>query len=158
VFFYTHSTHQSDKVPACFHCPACGERDVSGAAWTERHFTRLLGMVTILEERLHWVSGPCCERQLMSRVVPEALVELDADAIEAQGVLIDRVSPVKIALLIGAFLFCLVPVAGPGFFLLAWLPNGSSRTWFRVACRIWVLLHLVAMNALVVIALMADKR
>ena len=151
--FFTHSTQHSDEVSACFHCPACGERDVSGVAWTACHFTNLLGIVPVLQERLHWVCGPCCQRKLMSRVAPQALAELDADAIEAQGILFDRVSPVKIALLIGAFLFCVVPVVGPSFFLLAWLPNGCTRTWFRVACRVWLALHLVAMNAVLSIAI-----
>jgi hypothetical protein len=83
---------------------------------------------------------------------------LDADAIETLGLLKDRVSPVRIVLLLGAFLLCMVPVAGPGFLLLAWLPKGSSRIWFRVACRICLLLHLVAMNAFVIMAMMSEKR
>ena len=131
---------------------------MSGVAWTERQYTRLLGILPVLEERLYWVRGPCCERQLLSRVAPKALAELNAEAIEAQGLLGDRISPVKIALLVGAFLFCIVPVAGPVFLLLAWLPSGSSRIWFRVACRLCLLLHLVAMNALVISAMVFDKR
>jgi hypothetical protein len=154
---YTHSTKYSDPVPACFHCPACGERNVRGIAWTERQLTRLLGVVTLLEERLYWARGPCCERPLMSRVAPKDLAALDADAIEALRLLRDRVSPIKIALLIGAFLFCIVPVAGPAFLLLAWLPGGSSRTWFRLACRICLLLHLAAMNALVLLTMYGKR-
>jgi hypothetical protein len=118
----------------------------------------LLGIVPVVEERLHWAIGPCCERKLLSRVTPEALGGLGADAIETQGILFDRVSPVKVVLLLGAFLFCVMPVAGPVFLLLAWLPSGSSRRWFRVACRICLLLHLGAMNTLVILAMMADKR
>lgn len=131
---------------------------MSGVAWTERQDTRLLGIVPVLEERLHWVKGPCCERQVLSRMAPEALAELDADAIEAKGLLVDRVSPVKITLLIGAFLFSVVPVMGPVFLLLAWLPNGSSRLSFRVACRLCLLLHVVAMNALAILAMFSEKR
>jgi hypothetical protein len=130
---------------------------VNGIAWTERQGLRLLGIVPVMEECLYWAKGPCCDRQLMSRLAPKRLAELDADAIETQGLLKDRVSPVKIALLIGAFLLCMVPVAGPGFLLLAWLPAGSSRIWFRVACRICLLLHLVAMNGCVIIAMMSEK-
>jgi len=158
LLFYTHSSERCDEVTAHFHCPACGDRDVRGLAWTERQSTRLLGILPILEERLHWVSAPCCERQLMSRVTPRALAELDPDEIQFGRILRDRVSPVKILLLISAYLFCFMPVLGPVFFLFAWLPSGSSRTWFRMACRIWVILHLVMMNALVVLLIMADKK
>lgn len=156
--FFIHTTRYSDAIPACFHCPACGERNVSGVARTQRQDTRLLGIIPALEERLYWVRGPCCERQLLSRVSPNALAELDADTIEARSLLADRVSPVKIALLVGAFLFSVMPVAGPVFLLLAWLPNGSSRLWFRVACRLCLLLHVVAMNVLVVSAMIFQKQ
>lgn len=155
--FFLHTTRYTDAIPACFHCPACGERDVRGVAWTERYYTRPLGILPALEERLYWVRGPCCERQLLSRVSPNALVELDADTIEAQGLLVDRVSPVKIALLVGAFLFSVMPVAGPAFLVLAWLPDGSSQRWFRMACRLCLLLHVVAMNVLVVCAMIFHK-
>ena len=64
-----------------------------------------------------------------------------------------RTAAAVFTVLIGALLFCVVPVAGPGFLLLAWLPGGSSRTWFRVACRICLLLHLAAMNALVLLTM-----
>lgn len=158
AMFYTHSIRYSDPIPACFHCPACGERNVCGIAWTESQFLRLLGIVPILEERLYHVRGACCDRQLTSRVAPNALAELDADTIEMQGLLKDRISPVKIVLLLGAFLLCGAPVAGPVFLLLAWLPDGSSRIWFRVACRICLLLHLIVMNTLVVVSMMSDKR
>ena len=151
--FFLHTTRYSDAIPVCFHCPACGERNVNGLAWIQRQDTRLLGILPALEERLYWVRGSCCERQLLSRVPPNALTELDADTIEARGLLADRVSPVRLALLVGAFLFSLIPVAGPVFLLLAWLPNGSSRLWFRVACRLCLLLHVVAMNVLVVSAI-----
>jgi hypothetical protein len=131
---------------------------VSGVAYTQHLGTRLLGIIPALEEPLYWVRGPCCERQLVSRVAPNALAALDADTIEARRLLMDRVSPVKIALLVGAFLFSVMPVAGPVFLLLAWLPNGSSRLWFRVACRVCLLLHVVAMNVLVVSAMILDKQ
>lgn len=78
--------------------------------------------------------------------------------IEAQGLLVDRVSLVEFALLVGAFLFCIVPVVGPVFLLLAWLSSGTSRIRFRLACRLCLLLHLVAMNALVISAMVFDKR
>jgi hypothetical protein len=151
--FFIHTVRYSDAIPTCFHCPACGERNVSGVAWTETQVSRLLGIIPVLDERLYWVRGPCCERQLLSRVAPNALAALDADTTEAQGLLTDRVSPVKIALLIGAFLFSVMPVVGPVSLLLAWLPNGSSRPWFRVACRLCLLLHVVAMNVLVIMAM-----
>ncbi len=157
VHFFTHTLHYTDATPVSFHCPACGERDVSGVAWTERHNTRLLGIIPAVEERLYWVRGPCCERQLLSRVSPNALAELDADTIEARSLIADRVSPVKIALLVGAFVLSVSPVVGPVFLLLAWLPNGSSRLWFRVACRLCLLLHVVAMNLLVVIAMIQQR-
>jgi len=156
--FFTHSSRESEKIPVHFHCPACGERDVNGLAWTEHQFSRLLGIVLILDERLHWVSGHCCQRKLISRVPPKKLCELDADDIDTQRILSDRVSPVKITLLLGAFLFGVVPVIGPLFLLLAWLPNGSSRTWFRLACRICLFLHLVTMNALVLLEMAAHKK
>lgn len=127
-------------------------------AWIQRQDTRLLGILPALEERLYWVRGPCCERQLLSRVSPTVLAELDADTIEARGLLADRVSPVKIALLVGAFLFSVMPVVGPVFLMLAWLPSGSSRLWFRLACRLCLLLHVVAMNVLVVSAMIFQKR
>lgn len=158
MFGFTHSISESEKSPICFHCPACGERDVCGLAWTERQVARLLGIVPVVEERLHWVSGPCCERPLLSRVAPKVLTELDADAIAKQRLLVDRVSPVKIMLLLGAFLFCVVPVLGPVFFVLAWLPRGSSRPWFRVVCRVWLLLHVVVMNTVILIAYVEAKR
>ena len=158
MFFFTHSTRHRDPTPVRFHCPACGERDVNGVVWTELQYVRLLGILPVVEERLHWVRGSCCERQLLSRVAPKDLVELDVDAIETRDLLLDRVSPVKIAFLVGAFLLCIAPVVGPIFLLLAWLPGGSSRVWFRVACRLCLLLHLVAMNALVIGAMVFDKR
>ena len=158
VPLFIHSTLESAHAQVRFHCPACGMRDVSGPAWTEHQFTRLLGIVPVLEERLHWARCTCCERQLLSRAPPETLAGLDADTIEVQRLLVDRVSPVKLALLLAAFLTCCVPVSGPLFLLLAWLPRGSSRPWFRVACWICLLLHLALMNILVISAILGERR
>jgi hypothetical protein len=114
--------------------------------------------VPILEENLHWVRGDCCQRLLISRIAPEALAELDPDAIESKRLIYDRVSPIKIALLVGAFTLSCVPIIGSMFLLLAWLPSGSSQPWFRIACRLCLLLHVIALNLLVVAFFASDKR
>ena len=154
----THSVRYSEPVAIRFHCPACGDRDVEGIAWTEHQLTRVLGLLQILDERLHWVRGRCCERQLLSQVPPEVLVGLQADEIETRSLLRDRVSPVKMVLLIGALLFALIPVFGLLFLVGAWWPNGSSRTWFRVSCRAVLVLHLVAMNLIALLALLSHEK
>jgi hypothetical protein len=102
--------------------------------------------------------GPCCERQLLSTKKPETLAALEPDEIQLEGLLKDRVSPVKVVLLIGAYLFFMMPVFGPIFLLLAWLPSGSSRPLFRMACRICLFLHLIAVNALAFTLIMDQKK
>jgi hypothetical protein len=64
--------------------------------------------------------------------------------------LIDRVSPVSIALLFGAFLFFAVPGFGLVFLVLAWCSTRSARPWFRWALRGVLFLHLVAVNVMLV--------
>src|SRR5260221_8340090 len=85
-----------EGVPVCFHCPKCGERDVRGVAWTETRVSRFLGLVQTSQERFHWVHGPCCNCQILAQADPAALAGLDADAIELQRLLLDRVSLVRI--------------------------------------------------------------
>lgn len=144
-----HTTRDSEAVPVCFHCPGCGERDVQGCAWTEFQRTSVLGLVQVLEERLYWVQGPCCERKLLSRLPPKELTELEADAIADGRVLKDRIPVAGIALLVMAYLFFCVPALAPFFLLLAWLAGGgaASRPGFRLACRVCLILHLIAVNA-----------
>jgi hypothetical protein len=144
-------------IPICFHCPNCGERDVRGEAWTETRVSRLIGLVETSREESHWVRGPCCDRARLSQSSPEVLALLDADAIEFQQLLANPLSPVRIVLLLAAFLCFFMPILGPAWLLLAWLPGGSYPPWFRWALRVCLLLHVIAINALAVLLIMEGK-
>lgn len=154
---FTHAIQKDEELDVWIHCPACRFRNVPGKVWSERQIVRLLGLVPVVNTGFVWVKGSCCGRQLISRVEPLALAALDADEIETQGLLADRYSLVSILLLIGAFLLFFMPVGCPILLASAWLSGGLSRLWFRVACRVALVLHLVAMNALVIVAFIARK-
>jgi hypothetical protein len=158
VLLFRTTVRTTQAVPVCFHCPRCGERDVHGTVWTETHTSRLVGLVQTSQDRVHWVRGPCCDRQILAHATPEALALLDADTIEFQRLLLDRVCVLKITLLIAAFLCFFIPIMGPTLLLLAWLPGGSFPRWFQWALRICLLIHVVAINAMFVILVMSDRK
>jgi hypothetical protein len=110
------------------------------------------------QERFHWVRGPCCDRQILTQAGPVALAALDADAIEVQRVLLDRVSAIQITLLVAAFVCFFIPILGPTLLAVAWLPGGSFPPWFRWAWRICLLLHVLAVNALFIILVMDNRK
>jgi hypothetical protein len=153
----THTFQKTEPVFVTFHCPACGYRNVQGVAWSESTKMYLLWKIPISHERFHWVKGPCCDLQLTSKLAPEELAELDAETIDAGGMLFDRVSPAKIICLVAAYLMFPMPVIGPIFMLLAWASSGSSRPGFKAACRVWVILHLLAMNAIAIAFIIQSK-
>jgi len=153
-----HAVQENDRCQVRFHCPACGFRNVDGNAWAEFHNTRLLFLLPIMRQKFNWVEGSCCHRKLLSRVNPRELTQLDADENESKGLLIEGGSAVSLVLLAGAFLFFIVPILGPIFLMCAWIVGGSSRPWFRIACRVALLLHLVAMNGIVLAYFMVERR
>lgn len=153
-----HAVQENDRCRVRFHCPACGFRNVDGNAWAECHNTRLLFLLPIMRQKFNWVEGSCCKRKLLSRVSPRELTEFGADEIEAKRMLVEGGSAVSLVLLIGAYLFCIMPIFGPIFLISAWVVGGTSRPWFRIACRVALLLHLVAMNGIVLAYFVNERR
>ncbi len=141
-----------------FHCPACRERDVSGEAWTTFQTTWLFWLFPILEQPFHMARGECCGRALVSELAPERLAVTDADGVEANFAVHDQVHPFSGLMLFAAYLTVFVPAVGPILYFYAWMPRGSSRPWFKIACRIWIILHVIAINAVAIALLIINAQ
>jgi hypothetical protein len=106
-----------------FHCPACGQRDVVGIAWSERESHWFLGIVPYAFLTNHWVQGPCCHTRVLAKAWPAVLAATAPDEIEQRGLLQKNLSLITMVSTAIPFLFCIVPLLGLVLSMIAFAIN-----------------------------------
>jgi hypothetical protein len=114
-----------------FHCPACGQRDVVGIAWSERESFWLLGIVPYAFLTNHWVQGPCCHTRVLAKAWPAVLAATAPDEIEQRGLLQKNLSLITMLSTGIAFLFCVVPILGFVLSMIAFAINRKESLIIR---------------------------